>query len=271
MCDFGGPSGAEMNTMAKMEDYSNEMMSIARERLPQQDAALQNFGRELMAIQTGQTGPGMSGAERASRQSNILDQGAADIRNQIQAERERRAGVMLGDTSDRRAVAGGGDTSGLSREIATQSALEAGITAMGQARQSQQLQGLTAEDYALGRANAATALQGYGAQVGQYDPSKYFGAAEEGYQTQFKVEDQIRKEQIAASQAKIGMIEKGVMTAATAGAGGFAALGAGESFGEGLGDFASGAFNAVSGKDLFSIRGPGAPAPGGNGGGDYDI
>jgi hypothetical protein len=228
--------------MLKMEDYSNEMMSIAKERLPEQDAALQSLGREIMAIQTGQTGPGMSGSEYAARQSQIIDQGAADTRNAIQAERDRRAGITAGDSS------------GLSREIATQSALEAGITAMGQARTAGQQQQLLGEDYALGRENARAAAAGYQTLAGEYDPTRFFSAAESGYGQQFQVEDKIRQEQIAASQAKMGMITKGIMTAATAGMGGFAALGAGESFGEGLSDFAGGAFNAMSGTDAFSIH-----------------
>jgi hypothetical protein len=243
MCDlFGGPSEGETTSYDNQVGITNSMRSAFNQQYGQQQGVLGQLNAQIMRIQSGQTGPGYGGAENASNIALIQNQGAAQARNAIQAERTQSAGV------------GGGGTSGLARSAAINRQISGGIEALAGANTSNQLIGEQAANYAQGRASAQSAVQGFQALAGDYNPLGYANASSSSNQAQFGQADKINQQKIAASQAELGMIEKGAATVATAGAGGFAALGGGESFGEGLSDFASGASNATFGTN-FGING----------------
>ena len=239
MCDlFGGPSSGEQNAYDNQVGITNSMRSAFNQQYAQQQGVLSQLNGQIMRIQSGQTGPGFGGAENASRIALIQNQGAAAARNAIQAERTQSAGV------------GGGGTSGLARSAAINRQISGGIEALSGANTSNQLIGEQAENFAQGRANATQAAQGFQALAGDYNPLGYANASSSSNQQQFGQADKINQENIQKSQAIAGLVEKGAGLALTGGLGGFAALGGGESLGEGLSDFGAGASNAAFGTNF---------------------
>ena len=243
MCDlFGGPSAGENNAYDNQVGITNSMRSAFNQQYAQQQGVLSQLNGQIMRIQSGNTGPGYGGAENASNIALIQNQGAAQARNAIQAERTQSAGV------------GGGGTSGLARSAAINRQISGGIEALAGANTSNQLIGEQAANYAQGRANATQAASGFQALAGDYTPSTYAGQASQSNQAQFGQADKINQENIAKSQSVLGLVEKGASLATGGLAGGFAALGGGESLGEGLSDFGAGASNAMFNTN-FGING----------------
>jgi hypothetical protein len=251
MCDmFGGPSQAETGTLSQTQGLSTALMSAFNQQYAQQQGVLKQLGSQIFRIQSGQTGTGFSGGENAALISQIQNQGAAQARNAIQQQRQLGAGTMPG--------------SGLSRQSGINAQVAGGISALAGAQTANNLIGETAQNYAQGRANAISAEQGLQSLQDDFSPSTYSNQASSNLVNQFKESDEINQQNIQRSQAIAGLIEKGVMGAATFGLGGVGALGAGEGIGEGASDFLSGGMNALTGSN-FGINPPSAGG-GGNGG-----
>src|ERR1700688_3844444 len=95
MCDlFGGPSSGETNAYDNQVGITNSMRSAFNQQYAQQQGVLNQLNGQIMRIQSGQTGPGFGGAENASNIALIQNQGAAQARNAIQAERMQSAGIQ---------------------------------------------------------------------------------------------------------------------------------------------------------------------------------
>lgn len=239
MCNmFGGASQAEKSTLGQTRDLATTLLSNFRQRYAQQSDVLKQLAGQIMKIQTGQTGPGFSGAENAARESMIINQGAAAARNAIQAERSRAAGAGP--------VYGGGST-GLERTAAINRQIAGGIEALAGANTSNQLLRNTAENYAQGRVNAAQAASGFQALAGEYNPAQYGQMAGTELGQQFNQAHEINQEEIARSQAILGTVTGIGKMAAGFATGGLANLGAGESLGEGFGDFFKGGLDSLAG------------------------
>jgi hypothetical protein len=228
MCDlFGGPSSGEQNAYDNQVGITNSMRSAFNQQYAQQQGVLNQLNGQIMRIQSGNTGPGFGGAENASRIALIQNQGAAQARNAIQAERTQSAGV------------GGGGTSGLARSAAINRQISGGIEALAGANTSNQLINEQGENFAQGRANATQAASGFQALAGDYTPSTYAGQASQSNQAQFGQADKINQENIASSQAAFGLLEKGVSAAAQGGlslannSDAISSLGGGQIFGSG--------------------------------------
>lgn len=246
MCDlFGGPSAAEKSSLQRQTAISNAMWSNFQQQYQQQQGALKNLQAEIGRIQSGQTGPGFGGAENAARIALIQNTSAAQARNAIQAVRSRGAGVAGG-------AGGAGTVPGAAAGIGAQT--DAAIQAQVGANEANQLIAEQGENFAQGRTNAERTAAGLSQLAGLYSPTQYGSEAESANAQNFSMADKINQENIAKTQAEIGFGTKLALGAATFGAGGIGALGAGESFGEGASDFLHGGLNALSGSDQFSIN-----------------
>lgn len=239
MCDmFGGPSAQETSTLQSQTELSNALWSNFQQQYQQQQGVLQNLQTQIGRIQSGQTGPGFSGEENAARIALIQNTTAAEARNAVQAARSVGAGTQSSPS--------GGLTrqSGINQQVAGQ--IESKIGAAG----SNALLAEQAENFATGRENAYKTVGALQALSGQYNPAAYSGQEEGALGQQFNMADKINQQNIARSQSIAGFATKLALGAATFGAGGIGALGAGESFGEGVGDFLSGGANAEFGTNF---------------------
>jgi hypothetical protein len=237
MCNlFGGPSDEEQGLEAQGSALSKTLTADFTQRFNQQTDVLSQLQSEISKIQSGQTGPGFSAAELNARTSQIVNQAGANARNVEQAEANQGAGQVF---------AGASDSSGLARASAIRQQLTGEATSAAENQKSAALENLTASNYEQGRINADKTAGGLATLSGQLNPTTYSQQAGQMIGQTFSQADKINQEQIARSQAIAGLVEKGVMGAATFGMGGIANLGAGESFGEGVGDFFKGGMDAL--------------------------
>lgn len=233
MCEmFGGPSAQEESTLGQTSALSSSLLSNYRQQYSQQQDVLGRLQGQISRIQSGQTGPGFSGEENAARTSQIINSGAAASRNAIQAARSVGNGAT------------GTLTSGINQQV------EGQIGAVTGANTSNALLKEQSDNFAQGRQNAITSASALQTLSGDYNPAGYASQAGNELGAQFKEATQIQQEKIARSQAIAGLVEKVGMGAATFGMGGVAALGSGESFGEGIGDFFKGGSNASFGTNF---------------------
>lgn len=244
MCNmFGGPSAAENSTLQSQTELSNALWSNFQQQYQQQQGVLQNLQTQIGRIQSGQTGPGFSGAENAARIALIQNTTAAEARNAVQAARSVGAGTQVSPS--------GGMTrqSGINQQVAGQ--IESKVGAAG----SNALLSEQAENFAQGRENAYRTVGALQSLSGDYNPAAYSGQENSALGQRFNMADKINQQNIQRSQAIFGAATKLALGAATFGAGGIGALGSGESFGEGASDFLSGGANAAFGTN-FGINGP---------------
>jgi hypothetical protein len=255
MCDlFGGVSSAQTGLYQAQSNWSNTMQSIFNSQYKTQQQTLGQLQSLTRQLQLGQTGPGFGGAQNAAYIAGIQNQAAAAARDAIQQQRSIGAGSQIVSGGQ---VSGGGP--GLTRQagIAAQSA--ATTTGIIGAQAANALNRELAANYEQGRTNAQDAASMLTSQYTMENPLQYGQMYQAGLDTQWSEEKQMMQERQAAAQAKIGMAMKGALTAATFGAGGIGALGAGEGFGTGLMDFMAGGANEAFGTN-FGISGPSAPS-----------
>lgn len=259
MCDlFGGPSQQEESISGQQSSLASQLSATYNEQLAGQTDALTKLNAQVSRIQSGETGPGFGGAENAARISNIVNQGGALARNTTQAVQDRGAGQVFGGEGDSSGLA---RTSAINKQIGEQAASTAG------AQTSNALINEQAENYQQGRTNAAQAVSGFDALAGKYNPLGFGQAAGSELSSAYGTAKDIQQQKVAKAQAIAKLVGSAVTSAATFGIGGIGALGAGESLGEGVGDFFKGGTNAVSGQNLFGI---GQPSSGGSSSDYYD-
>lgn len=243
MCNlFGGPSGEEQGLEAQGSALSKTLNADFTQRFAQQNDVLSQLQSEISQIRSGRTGPGFGADELAARTSQIVNQAGANARNVEQAEANQSAGQIFD---------GRGDASGLARASAIRQQLTGEAESASETQKSNALENLTAANYATGRENAVKTAAGLEALSGQLTPSTYSAQTGQMIGQTFGQADKINQEQIARSQAIAGLIEKGVMGAATFGMGGMTGLvgTGGESFGGKVGDFFKGGMDALGGQN----------------------
>jgi hypothetical protein len=235
---FGGPSAQETSTLQSQTQLANALWSNFNQQYQQQQGVLSQLQAQIGRIQSGQTGPGFSGAENAARIALIQNTTAAEARNAVQAARSVGAGTQVSPS--------GGMTrqSGINQQVGAQIASKIGAAG------SNALLAEQAENFATGRENAYRTAGALQALSGDYNPAAYSGQENAALGQRFSMADKINQENIQRSQAIFGAATKLAMGAATFGAGGIGALGAGESFGEGASDFLSGGANAAFGTNF---------------------
>lgn len=251
MCDlFGGPSYGERAALDSTTQYANAMMANYNQQYQQQQGALTNMQAQIARLQSGQTGPGFSGDENAARISYIKNLYAAQARNEAQAARSRGAGSQVSPSG------------GMTRQSGINQQIDAEATSRAQAGEANDLIKEQAENFAQGRTNTERAISGWDALAGRYNPQSYAGMAESGYNTEFSESQQIQKEKQQRAANIFGAATKLASGIATFGIGGIGALGAGESFGEGVGDFLKGGLNETFGTNFGVGGGGGGAYPG---------
>lgn len=243
MCDvtslFGGPSAGEKSAYGTESNLTQTLLGYMGQQYGQQQDVLKKLTAQIGRIQTGQTLPGMSGAEYNAQKAQILAGGAGAAINATQAAQDRSAGQVFGGTS----AAGNTRASAINKQVAGAiNNREAEATAGA-------LNALTGQDYAIGRQNATTSASLLGSQVGMYNPAAYASGASSANQASFKMADTMQQQQTAADSAMLALAGKGVSMGASAIAGGLGNLDkqGTSSFGEQIENFASGAFSGAMG------------------------
>lgn len=234
----GGPSTQEQAIASDENIFAKELMQDYGTLFSEQQGTLQQLrGAYSSIINQGPNQHGFSSDVLNALHTQLLNSNAAGYRNSAQAVRNFLAGQ------------GGGASSGITSGIAAQ--VEGAIAAEASNKLTSGQTNIMLQDYATGRQNWQTALSGATSLAGLENPTPTGGLAGQELGAAFGSADKIKKEKDAAAAAKWGAITGLATTALTMGAGGFAALGAGESFGEGAKDFLSG-----------MAGGTGAPPPG---------
>lgn len=108
--------------------------------------------------------------------------------------------------------------------------------------------GITEANYGQGRQNWREATAGLNALAQEYNPNPAASGAQSGFGSAFGMYDKIQQEKNQKEAAIAGGITSLATGALTFGMGGLANLGAGEGFGEGVGDFFKGGLSALSGQ-----------------------
>lgn len=245
MCNlFGGPSYGEQAALDSTTEYANAMMANYNQQYQLQQGALTNMQAQVARLQSGQTGPGFGGDENAARIAYIKNLYAAQARNEAQAMRERGAGTQAAPNA-----------TGMTRQSGINQQTDAEARSRAQAGEANDLIKEQAENFAQGRVNTERAISGWDALAGRYNPQSYAGMAKSGYDTEFGEAQKIQQEKQQRASNIFGAATKLAMGAATFGIGGIGALGGGESFGEGVGDFLKGGMNETFGTN-FNLGGP---------------
>ena len=244
----GGATQAEIGQQAQTSALSNTLSANYATNYGEQQDTLKMLNSQIQRIESGQTGPGMGGAELDARRSEIINQTAAQARNVAQQTRDFGAGRVFAAGAQ---GGGGTDSSGLARANAINKQLteEAGSSA--ENLKSSELNKLTAEDYALGRTNAATAAGGLEALSGQYGGAAdraLTGGIETGKQS-FDEAGVIRQQELEKGSLLGGLVKTGLgvgLDFATGGMTGLEGTG-GESFFQKTGDFLKGGIDRLRG------------------------
>jgi hypothetical protein len=201
------------------------------ERFGQQSQILQNLSGMLTPIAEG--GPsqqGFSGEELAA----LNTQASEGVGRNYE-----KASVALQNTL---AARGGGNEY---LPAGSAASLKGTLASAAADQLSSEQLGITRANYGQGHQNWQQATAGLQALADQFDPTGYSSGAQSGYQSAFGMAHTINQEQSQKEAAIAGGILSAGMDAATFGLGGIANLGAGESFGEGVGDFFKGGLDAL--------------------------
>ena len=242
----GGPSSQEQAIAGQESTFATDLLQDYGQLFSKDMDTLNNLRGQYSALTA--NGPNQHGFNAPvlnALNTQLLASNAAGYRNASAVVRNFMAGQ------------GGGATSGITSGISAQ--IEGDIASKSAASLQQGQVGITLQDYGVGRENYFKGVEGMSSLAGMEGSlvGKVGSMAGEELGSAFKSAQTIKKEQDAAKAAKWGAITGLATTALTMGAGGFAALGAGESFGEGAKDFLGGMFG-----------GTGSPPPGGGGSSD---
>lgn len=226
-----GPSSSEKAISASSQSFASQLQQNYGTLFSQQQGVLNAINRSLSPIlAAGPNQHGFSGALLSSLQTGAIDAAGAANRAAQQAARTYGAGQ------------GGGGTSGITSGITKQ--IEAGIASQSANAEAAQQNQITQADFAQGNQNYWRAQGGMDALAAGYNPN---ATASEtiGEQGQaFGQAHQINEENNQKWKTIAGAVTGAGMSFLS---GGLSNLGAGESLGEGLGDFFKGGVGALGG------------------------
>ena len=225
-----GPSSAMTNLNNRIQAFSQQVSSEATQVFGTASTIVNNLLTSFQKVVAG--GPsqqGMSAAEYNARQSQIIEQSAASARN---------AKAAVGNAVS--AIGGGNVVSPSGLETAVN--LETANAS--EAAKSTSLQKLTAQDYEIGRQNYEFAAQGEMKLPSLYDSASGFNTEAGAALTQAQ---KSQAQMDAANNWWQPVVMKGIGMGASFLTGGLSNLGAGESAGEGVGDFLKGGLANVTG------------------------
>jgi len=230
----GGPSHAMENVASHQQSLADSLFANYQERYADQTDLLKSLRNSYMPlVAAGPNQQGFSSPVLATLNTQILNSGAAAARNARQAAGNFTAGQN--NTS--------GLTSGITRQINSSINSQAANQVAGAQAN------LTQKNYELGRDNYFRSVGGMQALAGEENPGQFADLSGSNLNSSYKEQSQINDEKNAQKAALAGGIVSLATDVATAGLGGFANLGPGESFSEGLSDFGKGAFGALSGNN----------------------
>ncbi len=230
---FGGPSDAQKGLARSGAGFSSQLQGDFASRFAGQNDIIGKLGSILQDVRNGKLLPGFSAQTLAALNTSAIDTTAGNYRNAAQAVNNANAGR--------------GGNSGLESGIEQQEQTTAANAAAGQLSTEQQK--IQLANQANAEQNTQTVLSGYNALAGQENPLGFAGASLEGNKQAFgeaSTVNQLENQQLA-NELNFGVST--AMDAATLGAGGIGNLDTmgGSSFGEQVGNFASGGFNALAG------------------------
>jgi hypothetical protein len=239
--DYNGPVALCCGPSPEEETISGEQSSLASTLrgnyntvFGEQQQTMDQLNSTLNKISTGDTGLGFSAAEDAARQSQIINQGAANARNATQAAEDFSAGKTFNGSTDSSGLA---RTGGIAQQVRE--------TAQSQAdtNTANQLTKLTAANYDQGRANVDRTAAGLATLAQIQNPNPVAGAAGSELNSAFGSADKINQENNAVEADIAGAVTGAAKTGLSFASGGLSNLGPGS----GVGDFFSGGLNALAG------------------------
>ena len=226
-----GPSSAEKSVQAQSQSFSNLLQAHYGTLFGQQQGVLNAINRSISPIlAAGPNQRGFSAEESAALNTQAINSAGAANRNARQAAANFAAGE------------GGGGTSGLTSGIQRQ--INASI-ASGSANELANAQNqITQADFNQGNANFWRAQGGANALAAGYNPnsaaSDTIGEQGQAFSQAHTINQENNQKWQTIAGAVTGLAG-GFLT------GGLSNLGAGESFGEGAGDFFKGGLSALGG------------------------
>jgi hypothetical protein len=235
---FGGPSSQEKNLASRESNLAATMNQDFNQRFAGQSQVLQNLTGQLTPIaELGPNQQGFSAPELAAMNTQAINASAAATRNAQQT-----VGATL-------AGRGGGGGSGLVSGIDAQ--IRGSIASAGANELAGAQNEITQRNYETGRKNFWSATAGEDALAKAYNPAEYGSMASSTTQLALGDEQKIQAEKRAAAFAPLSLGMKalgGVASFATGGLSNLGGAGSGSSFGENVGNFFSGGFNALAGE-----------------------
>lgn len=229
-----GPSQQQTAIAGQSQSLSTMLSAHYGERFGKQSAVLQNLNDIFTPIaQAGPDQQGFGSRELAALRTQAAEGTGADYTKATQALQNQLA--TRGGGSE--VLPTGGEAT-LRGELASAAANQ----------QSQQDLAITRANYAQGRSNWSQAVGGLSALAGEYQPTTFAGLAGQQNAQAFSQASQVQQMRNQKEAAIAGGLTSLAGSALTFGMGGLANLGAGESFGEGIGDFFKGGLSALGGR-----------------------
>lgn len=228
----GGPSREMKENSAQQQSLANTFMANYSQLYGENQEVLGQLKRSLTPLIA--AGPGQQGFTSpvlAALNSQAINGAGAANRNARQAV----ANFGAGRASD------SGLTSGVQKQ------LEASVASNSSNQLANAQNEITQKNYETGRQNYFSALGGEEAMAGFTNPNGAGSLANSELTSSFNSSTKINDEVNAQKAARAGAIASLAMDVGTFGLGGIANLGAGESLGEGFGDFFKGGVGALSG------------------------
>lgn len=229
-----GPSSQEQSIANNSQSFASQLQNNYGTLFSQQQSVLNSINRSLSpTLAAGPNQQGFSGAELSSLQTSAINNAGAASRSAQQAARTFGAGQ------------GGGGTSGITSGITKQ--IQAGIASQAAGQESAQLNQINQADYATGRENYWRAEGGMASLGSELSPNSAMQGTIGEQGQAFGQAHEINQENNQLAQTIAGGLTSLAGGALKFATGGIGNLGAGESAGEGLGDFFKGGFNALGG------------------------
>lgn len=245
MC-FGGPSQGEEAAAAAQTSLTNNLNQYFNENMQNQQGVISKLNSSLSAMATAPQG--FTPAQTAALNTAAINNSAAANKNAAQTVGAELAGRGGGGSS--------GLESGIDQQIKGSIASSSANQLAGAENQIVQQNALLQQQNQKFGLSGLQALAGLEGQTG----TELGGLTQKGNAADFSNQDTLNQQEIAKQQSILGTVAGAAIDLGTFGAGGIGALGSGESFGEGVGDFFKGGANALAGNNLFNVNPGSAPS-----------